>query len=128
MDLLKLIKEARNTSGRGSMAGRGKMLAKSGLTHTKAVKSRVKVYRSIMDALRKGYVGQVFSTKEADRVYVITVRKWGEDDEQMVSGRVAKGFNSLKDAKRFAMRTLSRHGKQTSHRFKSKEYWKSDRK
>lgn len=117
-----------NTSGRGTMSGRAKMLGKEGSTHTKANKSRVKIYKSITTALSKGYVGQLFSTKEADRFYVITVRKWGKDDEQMVGGRVAKGFNSLKSAKRFSMRTFARHGKQTSSRLKSKEYWKSDRK
>lgn len=128
MDLIKLINELSNTSGRGTMAGRAKGLSSAGSEHTKANKSRVRIYKSITTALSKGYVGQLFSTKAADRFYVITVRKWGEDDEQMVGGKVAKGFNSLRAAKRFAMRTIHRHGKQTSPRLKSKEFWKSDRK
>ena len=82
MDLLSVIKETRATKAQGSAEGRAKMKKKNG--HTKASKSRVKVYDSITNALKKGYVGQIFSTKGSDRLYVITKRKWGKDDEQEV--------------------------------------------
>jgi len=96
---------------------------------TKASKSRVKVYKSITDALSKGHVGQIFSTEGADRLYVITKRKWGKDNEQMVGGRTAKGFSpgnipsKFSDVKKYAVRTMLRHGKQKSSKFKSEKYW-----
>jgi hypothetical protein len=133
MDLLKLIKETRASIAKGSASGRSKGLNSKGKDHANATKSRVKIYNSITDALKKGYEGQIFSTKNADRLYVITRRKWGKDDEQEVSGRVAKGFtpgsipSSFKDVKRFAVRTMVRHGRNKSRKFQSKQYWKTKR-
>jgi hypothetical protein len=134
MDLLKLLKETRASVGQGSSSGRDKMISSTKRKdHTKASKSRVKVYNSITDALKKGYEGQIFSTKNADRLYVITRRKWGKDDEQVVNGRVAKGFSpgsvpsTFKDVKRYAVRTMVRHGKNNSHKFTGNNYWKSKR-
>ena len=127
MDLVKTIKETKASKGQGSEEGRSKM-RKKGAT-TKASKSRVKIYDSITTALKQGYVGQIFSTKNSNRLYVITKRKWGEDDEQEVGGRVAKGFSpgtipsKFSDVKKYAVRTLMRHGKQKSGKFKSKKYW-----
>ncbi len=131
MDLLKLLNETRATFGKGSDAGRQKMLSHSGKEHTQASKSRVKVYASITDALKKGFVGQIFSTKNADRLYVITKRKWGKDDEQMVNGRTAKGFTpgsipaTFKDVKKYSVRTMVRHGKNRSGNLNANNYWKS---
>lgn len=133
MDLIKLINETRASAGRGSAAGRASGLGSTGKDHTKAGKSRVKIYASITDALRKGYEGQIFSTKNADRLYVITRRKWGKDDEQVVNGKVAKGFSSgsipstFKDVKRYAVRTMVRHGKKKDKKFQGEAYWKSNR-
>ena len=133
MDLLKLINETRASSGKGSDSGRSKGLGSGGKDHVKAAKSRVKIYGSIMDALRKGYEGQIFSTKNSDRLYVITRRKWGKDGEQSVNGKVAKGFSpgsipaSFKDVKRYAVRTMVRHGRRSDKKFQGKSYWKSKR-
>ena len=129
MDLLNLIRETRTSSGQGSESGRQKGLGSTKKSHSKASKSRVKVYKSITDALKNGYVGQIFSTKNSDRLYVITKRKWGKDDEQEVGGRVAKGFSpgsipsNFSDVKKYAVRTMLRHGKQKSSKFKSEKYW-----
>ena len=115
MNIVKLIKETRATSGKGSVEGRGKMLSSKKKSHSQPSKSKVKVYNSITDALKRGYVGQIFSTKNSDRLYVITKRKWGKDDEQMVSGRVAKGFSpgsipsSFKDVKKYSINTMKRY-------------------
>ena len=136
MDLVNLIKEAKAESGegRGSVEGRAKGLASGKKSHSRSSKSRVKVYDSITDALRNGYVGQMFSTKNSDRLYVVTKRKWGSDDEQEVGGRVAKGFSSgtipskFSDVKKYAVRTLLRHGKQNTDKFKSNKYWSRDQK
>ena len=133
MDLLSLLKETRETFGRGSVAGRDKMMSSSKKDHTKASKSRVKVYNSITDALSKGYVGQIFSTKDADRLYVITKQKWGKDDEQVVDGKSAKGFtpgsipSTFKDVKKYSVRTMVRHGKHNSHKETGDMYWKTKR-
>jgi hypothetical protein len=129
MDLINLIQETKTTKAKGSSEGRDKMLNRSKKLHSKASKSRVKIYNSITDALKKGYVGQIFSTDGSDRLYVITKRKWGKDDEQEVGGRVAKGFSpgtipsKFKDVKKYSVRTLLRHGRQKSSKFKSEKYW-----
>lgn len=129
MDLINLISETRASSGKGSDPGRSKGLGSGKKAHSQAGKSRVKVYNSITDALKKGYVGQIFSTKNSDRLYVITKRKWGKDDEQEVGGRVAKGFSpgtipsKFSDVKKYAVRTMLRHGKQKTSKFKSEKYW-----
>lgn len=126
MDIFSLILEARTELAKGSAAGREKMLSADKRTHGNPTKSRVKIYGSIMDALKKGYVGQLFSTPESDRIYVITLQKWGDSDEQVYAGRIAKGFNNFADAKKFGARTLVRHGKSTSSNLK--KYFKSKRK
>jgi hypothetical protein len=132
VNLIELLNEAsqlverRTEKGKGSKEGRaaiqGSNMKKA---HTTPGKSRVRVYNSITDALKNGYMGQIFSTKAADRLYVITKRKWGKDDEQMIGGRVAKGFSpgsipaSFKDVKKYAVRTMTRH----SGAKKNKKYW-----
>lgn len=129
MDIISLIKETKASTGKGSSEGRAKGLGSSKKSHSKDSKSRVKVYKSITDALKKGFIGQIFSTKNADRLYVITKRKWGNDDEQEVGGRVAKGFSpgnipsKFSDVKKYSVRTLLRHGKQRTGKFKGEKYW-----
>lgn len=123
MNILKLIKETRTSVGKGTEQGRNKGLSSSNKKHTQASKSRVKIYPSITSALARGYIGQIFSTTNSDRLYVITIQKWGQDDEQMVGGRTAKGFSSgtpFRKIKKYAMRTLIRHGKHNSKRLKDK--------
>jgi len=93
-------------------------------THSKSMKSRATVFNSITDALRKGYVGQIFSTKESDRLYVITVQKWGTDPEQIINGRSAKAFYKYSDAKKFAVRTMIRHAGERSKDLRKKVFGK----
>lgn len=135
MDLLELITETR-AHARGSESGRDKGLHAAKKDHTKSAKSRVKVYGSINQALKKGQMGQVFSTKNADRLYVITKHKWGKSGQQTVAGRTAKGFTpgsatpgaTFKDIKKYSVRTKVRHGQSTQHEDKGKDFWKSKRK
>ena len=83
---------------------------------TKARKGRVKTYASIKQALGSGYTGQIFSTKAADRLYVISKGKWGSKSGR---GKIAKGFtpgsstpsSDFASIKKHAARTLLRHGK-----------------
>lgn len=140
-DLIGLIEEgkifeSKTEKGKGSKAGREAIQSHGGAkAHTNPGKSRVRIYNSISDALRNGYMGQIFSTKEADRLYVITKGgKWGTDKEQIINGRTAKGFSpgtipsSFKDIKKYSVRTMVRHSGAKDKKFKGKNYWKSDRK
>jgi len=118
-------------AGGSAKASRAIRNESKGKAESTAKKSKAKVYDSITDALSKGYLGQIFSTKASKRLYVITKRKWGSDPEQEVSGRVAKGFSpgtipsSFSDVKGYAVRTMARHGKQTAKKYQGSKYWKS---
>lgn len=109
------VSEARTETAKGSKEGREAIQKYEKKSHGNPKKSRVRVYSSITDALRRGFVGQIFSTKGADRLYVITKQKWGKDPEQIVNGRTAKGFtpgsipSSFGDIKKYAVRTMVRH-------------------
>lgn len=111
----KTVEEGRSESGKGSKQGRSAIQTYKRKGHANPVKSRVRIYPSIRKALEKGYVGQKFSTKNADRLYVITKQKWGKDKEHIVNGRVAKGFSpgtipsSYSDVQGYAIRTMQRY-------------------
>ena len=64
---------------RGSEEGRKAFTSKKAVKDDKkkTFKGRVKTYSSIKDALSKGSYGQIFSTKAAGRMYVISKGKWG---------------------------------------------------
>ena len=91
----------------------------------KAKKSRVKPYDTIKQALSDGHYGQMFTTKGANRIYVLSKGKWGSKSGR---GKIAKGFTpgsatpnaSFKSIKKFAARTMIRHGKSTSSTLKNK--------
>tara|TARA_R110002051_G_scaffold324188_1_gene420384 strand:+ start:584 stop:955 length:372 start_codon:yes stop_codon:yes gene_type:complete len=91
----------------------------------KAKKSRVKTYDTIKQALSDGHYGQMFTTKGANRIYVLSKGKWGSKSGR---GKIAKGFTpgsatpnaSFKSIKKFAARTMIRHGKSTSSTLKNK--------
>lgn len=82
----------------------------------KAFKGRVKTYDSIKSALSTGGYGDIFTTKAAGRLYVVTKGKWGEKSGR---GKVAKGFTpgsatpsaKWSSVKKHAARTQLRHGK-----------------
>tara|TARA_R100000008_G_C3560095_1_gene155618 strand:- start:118 stop:489 length:372 start_codon:yes stop_codon:yes gene_type:complete len=86
----------------------------------KALKSKVKTYDTIKAALSDGYYGQIFSTKGAGRLYVISKGKWGSKSGR---GKIAKGFTKgsatpsadFPSIKKFAARTMVRHGKRSKH-------------
>lgn len=105
------ISERKTEKGKGSKEGRAAIHSK-GKTHANPTRARVVIYKSITDALKNGYVGQKFTTKNADRPYVITRQKWGKDDEQIINGRSAKGFSTGTPFSRvegYAKRTMMRH-------------------
>ena len=81
----------------------------------KSRKGRVKTYKSIKDALSQTYVGQIWSTKAAGRLYVTSKGKWGKKSGR---GKIAKGFTkgsatpsaSWPSIKKHSARTILRHG------------------
>ena len=56
---------------------------------SKSRKGRVKTYSTIRDALASGQYGEMFSTRSANRLYVISKGKWGAKSGR---GKIAKGF------------------------------------
>jgi len=82
----------------------------------KSFKGRVKTYSTIKDALSGGGYGQIFTTKGANRLYVISKGKWGKKSGR---GKIAKGFtpgsstpgSSFSSVRKHAARTTLRHGK-----------------
>ena len=95
--------------------------------HTKSRKSRVKVYATIKAALKSSAsYGHIFSTKGANRLYVITKPTWGSKSRAGGNTKVAKGFTpgsatpSAKwpSIKAYGVRTSTKHGKSKSKKFK----------
>lgn len=124
MQIFEIIQEGR-FGQQGSKAGRSKFTSGQGQKRsTKAGKSKVRIYSTIMTALKKGHFGQAFSTKGSDRLYVITKAKWGKDKDQRVGDKVAKGFSpgtipsSFNTVKGYASRTMAKHGKSKAKEFK----------
>jgi len=112
MSFVKLLKEA----GKGGEGG-----------PTKARKSKVKVYDTISKALGSGAsYGTIFSTKGADRLYVITKPTWGKKSRAGGNTKIAKGFTpgsatpsaKWSSVKSYAVRTMKKHGKQKSKKFR----------
>lgn len=99
------------------------------VSSVKARKSRVKVYDTIRDALGSGATyGTIFSTKAADRLYVISRPTWGAKSRSGGNTRIAKGFTpgsatpnaSWPSIKSYAVRTMLKHGKTKAKRLTSK--------
>ena len=131
IDVLQEINEGRSEKGRGSKAGREKFASKKGTkgSAVKARKSRVKVYDSIKAALDSAApYGTIFSTKAADRLYVISKPTWGEKSRAGGNTRIAKGFTpgaatpsaSWPSIKSHAVRTGLKHGGSKSKRLTAK--------
>ena len=115
MNLFDLLKEINETSNSipPSEGAKEKVNTK---------KNRVHVYNSIKDALAVGFYGQIFSTKGADRLYVITKPTWGSKSRASGNKKVAKGFSDtiphkFSDIKAYAVKTMKKHGGQHSQKF-----------
>ena len=131
IEILQEINESRTEKGRGSKSGREKFSSKEGAkgSSVKSRKSRVKIYPSIKDALKSAAAyGTIFSTKSADRLYVITKPTWGAKSTAGGNARVAKGFTpgsatpnaSWPSVKSHAVRTALKHGGSKSKALKRK--------
>jgi hypothetical protein len=105
---------------RGSKEGRKTYTSREGAKRDtkKAFKGRVRTYDSIKNALSDGKYGDIFTTKSANRLYVISKGKWGK---QSGRGKIAKGFTpgsatpsaKWSSVKKHAARTTLRYGKGT---------------
>jgi len=81
----------------------------------KSFKGKVRNYSSIRAALSDGKYGDIFTTRAAGRLYVISKGKWGAKSGR---GKIAKGFTpgsatpSAKwdSVKKHAVRTKLRYG------------------
>jgi hypothetical protein len=103
---------------RGSKSGREVYASKEGTKRNvkKSFKSRVRTYDSISKALNSGQYGEIFTTKAAGRLYVISKGKWGSKSGR---GKIAKGFTpgsstpsaGWDSVKKHAARTMLRYGK-----------------
>ena len=128
--LLEEMNESRTEKGRGSASGRAKGGSSNGSPkNVKARKSRVTVFPTIKKALQSASpFGTMFSTKGADRLYVISKKKWGTDRQSQVGSKIAKGFTpgsstpgaSFPSIKAHSIRTALRHGVTTSKTLKKK--------
>ena len=111
-DILEKKTKSKKDSKKGDTKDPGKV---------KSQKARARTFDTIDHALKKGYVGQIFSTKNAGRLYVISKAGWGKKS----SGRIAKGFtpgsstpsSDWKSVKGHSVRTMKKHGKQKSKKF-----------
>jgi len=126
MNLFTLLTEDA-AKAKGSKKGREKYSSKEGAKGKGAVKSgksRVRVFATIAKALEQGHVGQIFSTKGSDRLYVVSKAGWGKKS----SGKIAKGFtpgsstpsSDWKSVKAHSVRTSLKHGHTKSGRLKTK--------
>jgi hypothetical protein len=131
IDILQQINEGRAEKGQGSKAGREKYTApkEKKSSPVKARKSRVRIFDTIQDALKSSApFGSIFSTKGADRLYVISRKKWGKDKQSQVGVRIAKGFTpgsatpsaSWPSIKAHSIRTMLKHGGSKSKRLTAK--------
>jgi len=103
---------------RGSKEGRKTYTSKEGTKRDtkKSFKGRVRTYDSIKKALSDGKYGDIFTTKAAGRLYVISKGKWGAKSGK---GKIAKGFTrgsatpsaDWGSVKKHAARTMLRYGK-----------------
>ena len=131
IEVLQELNESRGEKGQGSKAGREKFASKKGTkgSSVKSRKSRVKIYPSIKAALDSAApYGTIFSTKSADRLYVISKPTWGEKSRARGNTRIAKGFTpgaatpsaAWPSVKSHAVRTAIKHGGSKSSRLKKK--------
>jgi hypothetical protein len=108
----------RMQEAKGSEKGREAYTSKKATKDDKkkSFKGRVINYKSIKDALAKGGYGDIFSTKAAGRLYVISKAKWGDKSGK---GKIAKGFtpgsstpgSDFPNVRKHAARTMLRYGK-----------------
>jgi len=106
------------TEARGSKEGRKTYTSREGAKRDvkKSFKGRVRTYDSIKSALSDGKYGDIFTTKAASRLYVISKGKWGSKSGR---GKIAKGFTKgsatppadFASVRKHAARTMLRYGK-----------------
>ena len=116
MSFLSLINEAKAKGPKVYTSKEGtKGKGRSGTFKT--TKTKATTYTSIMQALKVGSFGDIFTTDGSDRLYVITKRKWGSDPEQTVGSKVAKGFTPGSATPSADEGSIRAHAKRTRARY-----------
>lgn len=126
MDLREIIENLTESKRYPNGRGQYKTVKSS---KTRGFKSKVPVYKTLQQALRKSSPGDIVSTERSGRPYVISRHKWGKKHQQEVGGKIAKGFtkgsatpsadwDSIRD---HAARTKSKHGTSTLKSHTAKE-------
>ena len=91
----------------------------------KTRKSKIPIYHSLSKALATLDFGDMFSTTNSKRIYVVTKASWGAKS----AGKVAKGFaetTPMSQIKSYSERTKSKHGDYKSSKFKKFKGVKND--
>ncbi len=121
MDVINLLRKLEEEKSSRYPSGRGKYSTKK-KSGSLSIKSRVKVYATIKDALKKKGPGHIFSTKGARRLYVISKRtKGGTDSESVVSGRIAKGFTPGSSTPSSEWGSVKDHAARVGHKYTGKK-------
>ena len=115
LELLNEEKSSRYPSGRGKYSTK----SKSG---NLSIKSRVKVYDTIKDALKAKGPGHIFSTDGSRRLYVVSKRTHGGTDaKSVVSGRIAKGFTPGSATPSAEWGSVKDHAARVGHKYGGKK-------
>ena len=80
----------------------------------KAFKGRIRTYSTIKDALNNGKYGDIFTTKGAQRKYVISKGKWGAKSGR---GKIAKGFTPGSATPSADFSSVRKHAARTKIRY-----------
>jgi hypothetical protein len=112
------IVEALNfmNEARGSVEGREAYSSKEGTKRDvkKSFKGRVRNYPSIRRALDDGQYGDIFTTKAAGRLYVVSKGKWGAKSGR---GKIAKGFTPGSATPSAGWDSIKKHAARTKLRY-----------
>lgn len=129
LDLISLIVETRGETAKGSAKGRSHMLKMNAMKkddpigHDIAWKSKLPQYESIMTALEVLTYGDIFTTPNSNRPYVVTMQSHGgTSKEQAIGKKIAKAnFKNVSDAIEFARRTRKKYRAQRQRDTEAKQ-------
>jgi hypothetical protein len=121
VDVINLIEKLEEEKSSRYPSGRGKYKTKE-KSGDLSIKSRVKVYDTIKDALKNNSPGHIFSTDGSRRLYVVSKRTHGgTDSESVVSGRIAKGFTPGSATPSAEWGSVKDHAARVGHKYTGKK-------
>ena len=121
MDVISVLRKLEEDKSSRYPSGRGKYSTKK-KSGNLAIKSKVKVYDTIKDALKSKGPGHIFSTDGSRRLYVVSKRsKGGTDPESVVSGRIAKRFTPGSSTPSSEWGSVKDHASRVGHKYTAKK-------